>query len=61
MFTKNEMKQFIRGIFSANGCNLKNTKIQLVSINKNMLKQIQSMLMLFGIKAKLWVHNKNIL
>ncbi len=57
---KENMRSFIRGLFSANGCNLsKYSKIQLVSINKSMLQQIQQMLTLFGIKAKLWVHNKS--
>ncbi len=57
---KNEMKLFIRGLFSANGCNLKKyNKIQLVSSNKEMLKQVQMMLLAFGIKGKLWWHNKS--
>lgn len=56
---KKEMKDFIRGLFSANGTNLKDYgKIQLVSINKEMLQQVQQMLLLFGIKSKLWYHNK---
>lgn len=56
---KKEMSYFLKGLFSANGCNLKKYhKIQLVSINKEMLQQIQQMLLLFGIKAKLWYHNK---
>ncbi len=56
---KKEMKLFLQGLFSANGCNLKKyRKIQLVSINKEMLQQVQQMLLLFGIKSKLWYHNK---
>ena len=56
---KEDMRSFIKGLFSANGCNLpKYSKIQLVSINKQMLQQVQQMLVMFGIKAKLWVHNK---
>lgn len=56
---KKEMAGFIRGLISANGTNLeKYRKIQLVSINKRMLQQAQQMLLLFGIKSKLWVHNK---
>lgn len=56
---KKEMADFIRGLMSANGCNLeKYHKIQLVSANKKMLQQVQQMLLLFGIKSKLWVHNK---
>lgn len=56
---KKEMKDFLRGLFSANGSNLKRyNKIQLVSINTEMLKQVQQMLLLFGIKPKLWYHNK---
>lgn len=56
---KKQMLSFIRGLFSANGTNLKKyNKIQLVSSNKIMLQQIQQMLSLFGIKAKIWVHNK---
>lgn len=57
---KPEMKLFLRGLFSANGCNLSEySKIQLVSINKPMLQQVQQMLAIIGIKAKLWVHNKS--
>ncbi len=56
---KEEMRKFIRGLFSANGCNLKKyNKIQLVSSNRDMLKQMQMMLLAFGIKAKLWYHNE---
>ena len=56
---KNEMRAFLKGLFSANGCNLKDHhRIQLVSINVEMLKQIQQMLLMFGIKGKLWYHNK---
>jgi len=56
---KDEMKNFLRGLFSANGTNLKDYhKIQLVSINVEMLKQVQQMLLMFGIKGKLWYHNK---
>lgn len=56
---KEEMKLFLQGLFSANGCNLKKyRKIQLVSINKEMLQQVQQMLLMFGIKSKLWYHNK---
>lgn len=56
---KPEMKDFLRGLFSANGTNLKKyNKIQLVSVNNDMLKQVQQMLLLFGIKGKLWYHNK---
>lgn len=57
---KEDMRKFLRGLLSANGSNLaKYRKIQLVSINKEMLQQVQQMLMLFGIKAKLWVHDKS--
>jgi ribonucleoside-diphosphate reductase alpha chain len=56
---KKEMKDFLKGLFSANGTNLKEyRRIQLVSINKEMLQQIQQMLLLFGIKSKLWYHSK---
>jgi len=56
---KNEMKDFLIGLFSANGCNLKeHHRIQLVSINTEMLKQVQQMLLMFGVKGKLWYHNK---
>jgi len=56
---KNEMKSFLKGLFSANGTNLKeHHRIQLVSINAEMLKQVQQMLLMFGIKGKLWYHNK---
>ncbi|MFA5559304.1 MAG: LAGLIDADG family homing endonuclease [Methanofastidiosum sp.] len=56
---KNEMKSFLKGLFSANGTNLKDyRKIQLVSVNAEMLKQIQQMLLMFGIKGKLWYHSK---
>jgi ribonucleoside-diphosphate reductase alpha chain len=56
---KREMADFLCGLFSANGTNLhKYDRIQLVSINKDMLQQVQQMLLLFGIKAKLWYHNK---
>jgi ribonucleoside-diphosphate reductase alpha chain len=56
---RKEMKYFLQGLFSANGCNLKKyRKIQLGSINKEMLLQVQQMLLLFGIKAKLWYHTK---
>jgi len=56
---KKQMSLFLRGLFSANGTNLKNyNKIQLVSSNKAMLQQVQQMLSLFGIKAKIWIHNK---
>ncbi len=54
-----EMSDFLRGLFSANGTHLpKYRRVQLVSCNKEMLKQVQQMLLLFGIKAKLWYHNK---
>jgi ribonucleoside-diphosphate reductase alpha chain len=57
--SKAEMAYFLRGLFSANGCNLKKYhRITLVSVNKDMLKQVQQMLLLFGIKAKLWYHSK---
>ncbi len=57
---KKEMKSFLRGLFSANGTNLKKYhRIQLVSVNTDMLKQVQQMLLLFGIKSKLWYHNKS--
>lgn len=56
---KQKMGEFLSGLFSANGTNLKKRdRIQLVSINKEMLQQVQQMLLLFGIKAKLWYHNK---
>lgn len=56
---KKEMKDFLQGLFSANGSNLiKYNRIQLVSINKEMLQKVQQMLLLMGIKAKLWYHNK---
>jgi ribonucleoside-diphosphate reductase alpha chain len=56
---KKEMKDFIQGVFSANGCNLKKyNKISLTGVNREMLKQMQQLLLLFGIKAKLWYHNK---
>lgn len=56
---KDDMRLFIRGLFSANGCNLKKyNKIQLVSANRYMLQQVQMMLLAFGIKAKLWYHNE---
>lgn len=56
---KNKMRDFLRGLFSANGTNLHSyRKIQLVSANKAMLKQVQHMLLLFGIKGKLWYHSK---
>lgn len=57
---KKEMSDFLCGLFSANGTNLKKySKVQLVSINKKMLLKVQQMLLLFGIKAKLWYHNKS--
>ncbi len=57
---KKRMQEFLSGLFSANGSNLKKYhKIQLVSSNNGMLAQVQQMLLLFGIKAKLWVHNKS--
>ncbi len=56
---KDKMRNFLRGLFSANGTNLKKyRKIQLVSVNTEMLKQVQQMLLMFGIKGKLWYHNK---
>ncbi|WP_178023049.1 LAGLIDADG family homing endonuclease [uncultured Paenibacillus sp.] len=56
---KPQMADFLKGLFSANGANLKKyNKIQLVSVNKEMLLKVQQMLLLFGIKGKLWYHNK---
>lgn len=58
---KNNMREFIRGFFSRSSVNFNmksHGKIQLASLNYNVLKQIQNMLMLFGIKAKLRDGNK---
>jgi ribonucleoside-diphosphate reductase alpha chain len=56
---KNKIASFLRGLFSANGTVLrKYKKVSLVSSNKEMLKQVQILLSLFGIKAKLWWHDK---
>lgn len=54
---KKEMADFIRGLMSANGCNFEKYR-KLVSINKKVLQQVQQMLLLFGIKSKLWTHNE---
>jgi ribonucleoside-diphosphate reductase alpha chain len=59
---KEQMRSFLKGLFSANGTNLKKYfKLQLVSSNKEMLQQVQQMLLLFGIKGKLWWHNREVI
>ena len=57
---KKQLRDFIRGLFSANGCNLiQHHRVNIVSINKKMLEDLQELLLLFGIKCRLREHSPN--